>query len=428
MADRIIISFDDDDNSPDEKKNEKSKGIDITSDIPENREVMDEKIRINKDKDKILGSEISCLYKSNTEQNSFFISDLEYPSGVDKGFNLNYSIDLNDEFFSSIIYNNRFFVLTSAASKVYLIDRFNPESQFSFFIENQIFEKTGLILKNDIYLNSLRSIFCIKNTEIITPDDLKTIYTSPDDYYIWTNLNYFKNKISFVEYNNNTSDANFKLIDKDNGNVDYQYSFKINKFLYDNILITGNILFLISDNSILVISFDENFKAVINSFNSGFEINIETQFAIIRNKLFFNNLSGEIYYFDINKILSTVHYSGIRCSYLNSLAGFDNYLFAGHLSGWKLFNTNGNLIFAHNDVDENKIEALNRNTLVVSKFNKIFFHNLNRFQEAEGFAIIPEGNEKSRIISAVVSFNNIYVLTKNGIFESYSNERLNIHL
>jgi len=428
MADRIVISFDDENNGFEGKKEKETGKIDLSSGFKINEEPPAEDIRKNLEQEKILQSELTCLNKSNNEHNSYYISDMLYPSGVDKGFNLNYSVDLNDEFFNSIIFNNRYFVLTSAASKIYLINRFDPQSQVSFFVENQKFEKSGLVFKNDIYVNSLHNISYIQDKDILGQDDLKIIYNSPAHNYIWTNLSYIDNKLAFVEFNVSDSTSTLKLIDKDCGKSEYEYSLKINRYLYENIFIRGNKIFLVADNSIIVFSFGKDNKAVIDILNINFEVNLETQIVVIKNRLFLSNKSGEIFYFDLDKIPSAAHFSGIKCSYLNSMAGFDNYLFTGHIGGWKVFNTNGSLLYSHNDIDENKIEAISKNILVVSKYNKIFFHNLNRFQEAEGFAIIPEKNDNARIISSVISFNNIYLLTKNGIFESYSNERLNIHL
>ena len=108
--------------------------------------------------------------------------------------------------------------------------------------------------------------------------------------------------------------------------------------------------------------------------------------------------------------------------------GFGNVIFTGHLGGWKACDTNGMEVFSHTDIDENKIEALNSNIIIVSKSSKIVFHNLNRFQEAESFAISGIKSENSGIISALLNFNEIFILTEGGILESYSNKRLNINI
>lgn len=66
---------------------------------------------------------------------------------------------------------------------------------------------------------------------------------------------------------------------------------------------------------------------------------------------------------------------------------------------------------------------------MISQSNKIVFCNLNRFQEAEGYVIASnEKNESVEIVSAVISNNEIFLLTANGILEVFTNDKLNIHI
>jgi len=72
---------------------------------------------------------------------------------------------------------------------------------------------------------------------------------------------------------------------------------------------------------------------------------------------------------------------------------------------------------------------MNKNVLIVSKKNKIVFCNLNRFQEAESYTISSNENKESiEIISAIISNNEIFVLTSNGMLEAFTNDKLNIHI
>ena len=88
------------------------------------------------------------------------------------------------------------------------------------------------------------------------------------------------------------------------------------------------------------------------------------------------------------------------------------------------------LLYSYDDVDENKIEAVSKNLLIVSKTNKIVCHNLDRFQEAEWFALSSKDNniDCEVIESVIISFHDFFVLTKNGKLEAFTNDKLNIHI
>ncbi|MDQ3194073.1 MAG: hypothetical protein M3P82_03635, partial [Bacteroidota bacterium] len=93
------------------------------------------------------------------------------------------------------------------------------------------------------------------------------------------------------------------------------------------------------------------------------------------------------------------------------------------------YKSSGLQIYNFDDEHENKIECISKNVLTVSQKNKIVFCNLNRFQEAEGYVIASnEKNESVEIISSVFSSHAIYVLTKNGVLEAFTNDKSNIHI
>ena len=79
-----------------------------------------------------------------------------------------------------------------------------------------------------------------------------------------------------------------------------------------------------------------------------------------------------------------------------------------------------------------KINSISKNILVISQSNKIVFCNLNRFQEAEGYVLSsdgdPESNDAVEIVSAIIADNEIFVLTKSGILEAYTSDKMNIHI
>jgi hypothetical protein len=104
-------------------------------------------------------------------------------------------------------------------------------------------------------------------------------------------------------------------------------------------------------------------------------------------------------------------------------------VFIGTLEGWRFYKSGGFLVYSFESDYENVIECVSKNILVISQKNKIIFCNLNRFQEAEGYVISSsEKKESIEIVSSIISHNEIYVLTGNGILECFTNDKLNIHV
>lgn len=86
-------------------------------------------------------------------------------------------------------------------------------------------------------------------------------------------------------------------------------------------------------------------------------------------------------------------------------------------------------MYSFDDEYENKVECCNENLVVIVKKNKFVIHNLNRFQEAESRTVSSAGRDESDdIVSVMISFNNLIVLTKDGIIELYADDNLNIHI
>ena len=156
----------------------------------------------------------------------------------------------------------------------------------------------------------------------------------------------------------------------------------------------------------------------------------ENSFIFYLNyRIYITSHSNELFYIDMPPVNYRFKTTGIKNSYINSIGGFADNIFIGTLDGWKYYKSSGLQVYSHEDEYENKIECISKNILVISQGNKIIFCNLNRFQEAEGYVIASnEKNESVEIVSAVISNNDIFVLTANGILEVFTNDKLNIHI
>ena len=431
MSERIIIDFDDNgkDDSNKKKDNAGERIIIDFEDSIDNPEVMDISEIPESSVEKLLKSKVNSFYKGSSGLNNYFESELIFPEGIDNSFRKKFSLKFADEFFNTILENNKFIILSSGKGNIYFIDRFTGKLKGKLFFENDSFEKTGIVYENRIFINSLNSVCEINNDEFKP----KEIYRAESGYYLWSNLNRYKDNIIFTEYNPATKKSHLKIINLTNGNNINEYSFDTVSFLSDRICINNNRAYYLFDLNILVYDFDLN-TGTVHSLNKNEGLNKiytdESSFIFnLGNKLFITTSSYEIYYLDLPDSEINFKFSGIKNTYINSTGGFEDNLFTGTLEGWKLFKSSGLQIYSYEDEFENVIECISRNILVVSKKNRIVFYNLNRFQEAESYVISSDTNKESiEIISAVISGNEIFVLTKNGILEVYTNDKLNIHI
>lgn len=417
MPDRIVIDFGDEQEkrkSPEEERiiielDQEKKNIDI-GEVEESRER------------KILNSKINSCYKGNPGLSCFYESGLKFPEGIEKGFRIKYVINLEDEFLNSVLENNRFFILSSKSGKVYLADRFTGKLNESVYFENETFEKTGLVFENKVYLNSLKKIFELGKTGI----SKKEIYNSEDGYYIWSNLNRHEDKIVFIVFDINSGTAALKIMRINENHNTTEFEFSAEKFVSDSVCIAYGKAYLLSDSKLIQYDFGKHSG---EKFDPGIETNENSIMFFSNGKLYLTSHANELYYTDLPSNDYRFKFTGIKDPYMNSAGSFADNLFTGTIDGWKYYKTGGMLVFRFDDELENKIECVSKNVLVVSQKNKIVFCNLNRFQEAESSVMSSEKDEKStEIVSALITGNEIVVLTSGGLLKVFSNDKLNIHI
>jgi len=441
MSDRIIIDFDGEEKEPEKKaeKNDQDSNrilieFDDTTDETEmqhhekNQKENQKEDRKESPEEAFLKTKVNCFYKGNSYLNNSFSSKLKFPEGIDQSFRKKFSKNLKDEFFNSILQNNRYIILSSRKGNIYLIDRTTGFSERKLSFDDESFEKTGLVYENTIYLNSLSKIFCIKESEdgeIIH----KGIYNSPDGYFIWSNLNRYKNYLVFTEYSISEDRAFIKVLNTESVSPVYDFEFSIKDFISDKLCIAEGKAYMLFDNKILTYDIDK-LSATINDCEVKTD---ENSFVFYLNyRLYITSGINELFYLDLPAVNYNFKTTGIRNSYINSIGGFADSILLGTLDGWKLYKSSGLQIYYFEDEYENKIESISKNILVISQSNKIVFCNLNRFQEAEGYVLSsdgnPESNEAVEIVSAIIADNEIFVLTKSGILEAYTSDKMNIHI
>lgn len=425
MSEKIVIDFGDE-KPDDEKKNSAGRiVIDFDDEKPEEKEPVNAEITETAE-EIILKTMFNCGFRGNKHLNNFVESGIVFPEGIENGFRKKFSINLKDTFFNSILENNRHIILSSGNGRVYFIDRFSGKPVRDILFEGESFEKTGLVYENRIFINSLQKIREISSEDI----NQKEIYESRNGFYIWSSLNRYNDKIVFTEYSPDRKTALLKTVSVTDTSDRQETDIHVKDFISDKICIAGSSAYFLYDKEIFVYDFDtmtgESFP--VDRTN---EIRTDENSILfyLNYRLFITTHFNEIYYIDLPSAAYNPKYSGIKADYINSAGGFDDNLFTGTLDGWKFYKTSGLNIYNSDDEYENRIECISRNLIVLSQKNKIIFCNLNRFQEAEAYVISsPEKGETTEIISALISGNEIFILTGNGIFEVYTNDKLNIHI
>ena len=161
MSERIIIDFDDNgkDDGNKKKDNAGERIIIDFEDSIEKPEVMDISEIPESSVEKLLKSKVNSFYKGSSGLNNYFESELIFPEGIDNSFRKIFSLKFADEFFNTILENNKFIILSSGKGNIYFIDRFTGKLKGKLFFENDSFEKTGIVYENRIFINSLKSVF-----------------------------------------------------------------------------------------------------------------------------------------------------------------------------------------------------------------------------------------------------------------------------
>lgn len=418
MPDRIVIEF-----PEDEKKNNERIEIDFQDEVKVLPKVNNEEIQ----RKNVSETKINSFYKGSTNLNGFYKSDLKFPEGIDKSFRRKFHLEIKDNFLNSILENNQYFILTSTSGNIYFIDRFDFSVKNKIFIEENVFEKTGVVFENRIFINSVKNIFEFKK-ESAEDEEIfyNTVYSSERDFFIWSNLNRYKNYILFLEYNPDSKKALLKILDTVNHFSITEFEFVSDDFLSESICIGEGIAYILNDDKVLVLDIKTmDFK----------EVKIETpgfttsHFLFQNYRMFFAKDLQELFYLSSSSKETGYKYSGIKLNYINSICGYGENIFIGTIDGWKCYKNNGLLVYSFDDEYENKVECCNENLVVIVKNNKFVIHNLNRFQEAESRTVSSQvRNECDDITSVIISYNNLIVLTKDGIVELYSDDNLNIHI
>ena len=405
MPEKIVISFDDETPEKPEKSEEKI--------------IIDFKPAEKKEKAiKIKDTPIDFQFRGNTYLTSADSNELTYPAGLENGFGKIYSLNFRDTFLNSLLLNNKYVILASSSGNVYFIDRYKGELSGKQTFEKEAFEKTGIVIGNRVYINSVKTLYGFD-------DNLKEniLYKVQEGYYAWTNLNRVKDKIVFLEFSPEKKSA--YLVSYDRDEISKSDEFFVNHFLSDSIITDGSEVYVFCDKKIM--RFDiHGFNYAEYSLNFG--VSPDTYFFMTDGKIYFNNLNNELFYFDT--VNEDIKFTGIKCSYINSLGGVNDNIFIGLINGWQLYKTSGMPVYTYDDIAENKIESVNKHMLAVSKDNKIIFHNLDKFQEAEGFSVTSDnaGFETDEVISARIGEDAVFVLSRNGILEAFNNDKLNIVL
>ena len=378
MPDKIIISFDDEEEEP-------AKPLPV-----EHEQVKVEKI-----------VPVDSYAKGSRHLNKFYNSPLEFPSGIDKSFYLESIVNLKDEFLNSILETSRHILLSSVRGSIYFVNKNTLSIDERFNYKEQSFEKTGIVIQDVAYINSLDKIYKISEMTI------EEIYVSGKGFYIWSDLNY-DSEIIYFEFNPVSMTVKFHGT---SGTID----FSVRELPASDIVVNSNYYAMVAGNELIIINKYDNEIQKFNIAPSDENILFQTN-----GKIFFTQNNDEIYY--INN--GVMRYSGIKNRFMNSAAAVGNLIFTGNLNGWDAFTLTGNVVFSHSENFPCVVPALSENIICISMGDDLLLHNMHNLSEAENI-YIKNGNG---IISVMISRKAIYALTKNGILALINNSKINIKI
>lgn len=422
MPEKIVIDLDD---IHEESPGDGDDSERIVVEIPEEKKRPEPRIEIDAleagYESKVRNSKTEFFYRGNSGLCSYFESSLRFPEGIERGFGLKFQLELQDEFLSSLLVNNRHVIAASRSGNAYFADRFDGVFCDKLQFTGETFEKTGVVTGNNVFLNSPQTIYRISDENELQQ---KEIFGLKEGYYIWSSLNRRGNYLVFAVHSPTEKTGRIVMLDIRDGNA--ASSPVINDFAGDQVCCCGPVAYSVYRHKLAVMNLD-------TLAGGEHELNIDCGDApfvfCMNNRLYATAKSNELYYLDLPAAGYNFRTTGIRNTFMNSAAAFADNIFIGTQEGWKCYKSSGLQIHSFDDEYENKVEAVSRNLLIISQKNKIVFGNLNRFQEAESFVISSTDSVmNTEIISAVISHNDIYTLTSNGILSAFTNDKMNIHI
>lgn len=404
MSERINISFED----------EKSSGEKIIIDLPEEKP----------EKQMISRSVALLTSKGDSGLSMFYNSSLSFPTGIDSGFRIKYSKNLKDKFLNRILFNDKIVLLASSSGKLYFIDLDSGTIVNELIFEGEVFEKTGVVLQNDFYVNSVSSIFKINSkSEHLDNNSTHQIYTVSEGYFIWSDLNTNGQDIFFIEYNPSQKKSNLIHLNPENGHVIFKQEFEMNQpELSDICICKDNLIFICNDGLRVWNISSMSFIDIMNSP----KVNKFSVLCTFDSRLYIYSTDNMIYFSDT---LSDFKPTGVSRVLVNSFGAFEKYILLSKSNGWEIALESGSSIFTHEDIEVNFLQAISKNIFCFSNKNKLLLYNPEKFTEAEGIAIKSDDNsEPQEIIASAISNDIILCLTKNGILTGITNDKLNINV
>ena len=419
--DKIIISFDDEEENKDSREKNDILDLNVASDENTYREVKQEKEYVP------FKPEYSG-YKSDSSLTGFNTSALTYPAGNDRSFRVLKQIELKDEFINNLFQTYDNLILSSLNGNVYIVNKQEASLIHKFAASNARFEKTGLACKNKAYINTINAVYSIDDDNLI-----REIYKCEPGCYIWNNLNCIKEDDSVLivinEYNPDNKNGKIFLLNPFSKKINYSFKYSSKNIIPEKISAYNDSIIFFTDRKLHILNY-KNDDVIIPEQNNLNEDAFD--FLVLNNRLYYYKDDNKIYYRDLNFSPQEEKYTGININGINSLLGFKNYLFAGSGNGWYVYDINGMMIHNYQDANEFNILQLNENILIASSGKYVYYANLTVFQEIEKYLITSSSEEKLpvnyRIISAVITEDKIFTLTSNGILTAFSNDLLNVNV
>jgi len=382
-------------------------------------------------------TEITSYYsgfKSDFCLTGLSLSPVAYPSGSDNCFRISSQIELNDNFLNNIIWSGDFLFLSSLSGNIYIVKPKENMAVSKICFPDDKFEKTGFSFNGKVFINSLTSVYSV------TENNAEIIYSSPEDFIIWNNLNYISvrhiNLIVLCEYNPTTGKGFIKLLNPLTSKPEFSLPFVSEEIIPSAFAVYDRKIYFFTDgylNIIDALSLSHSVVKVENLSSDNFD------FMLLNETLYFYNSDNKIFFLPKNE--NTVKYSGIMIPGINSITGYGKFIFSGSGNGLYIFESAGMPVNYYQETTEIFIHLLNPHILVASAGKYVYFFNLNCINESEKVIISPDSARllfsgftrdsfpvHYNIRSALMTSNQIISLTSNGILSSFSNDLLNINL